>query len=58
MTLVEYEAVRAEPTRFAVVPQHELPEIETAVERHPNYVVVEKREPEAEEVARATDPRA
>jgi hypothetical protein len=58
MTLFEYEAVRAEPTRFVVVPGHEQPEIETVVERHPTYLVVEKRNPDAQEVARETDPRS
>jgi hypothetical protein len=58
MTLVEYEAARAEPTRFVVVPGHEQPEIETVVERHPTYLVVEKREEDAEEIARETDPRS
>jgi hypothetical protein len=58
MTLAEYEAVRAEPTHFAVAPQHEQPEIEVVIERHPTYFVVEKREPDAQEVARETDPRA
>jgi hypothetical protein len=58
MTLVEYEAARTEPTRFVVVPGHEQPEIETVVERHPTYLVVEKRDPDAEEVARETDPRS
>ena len=57
-TLAEYQAIRAEPTRFLVVPGHELPEIESVVERRPAYFVVEKREEEAEEVARETDPRA
>lgn len=56
-TLIEYEAIRAKPTRFAVVPGHELPEIESVVERHPAYFIVEKREGEAEQVARETDPR-
>jgi hypothetical protein len=45
-------------TRFAVVPGHELPEIETVVERHPAYLVVEKRQADAEEVALETDPRS
>jgi hypothetical protein len=58
MTLTEYEAVRAEPTRFAVAPGHEQPEIETVVKRHPTYFVVEKREDDAQEVARETDPRS
>jgi hypothetical protein len=57
MTMVEYEAIRAESTHFAVVPEHEQPEIESVIERHPTYFVVEKREQEAQEVARETDPR-
>ena len=32
-------------------------EIERVVERHPSYLVVEKEDPEAEQVARETDPR-
>ena len=58
MTLVEYEGVRALPTHFAVSPGHELPEVERVVERYPNYVVVEKQDDDAEQVARETDPRA
>jgi hypothetical protein len=57
LTLAEYEAIRAEPTRFAVVPGHERLEIERVVERHAAYLVVEKREEDAAEVARETDPR-
>jgi uncharacterized protein (UPF0261 family) len=57
LTLVEYEAVRAVPTHFAVVPGHELPQIERVVKRTSNHLVVEKQEEDAEEVARETDPR-
>jgi hypothetical protein len=57
LTLADYEAIRAEPTRFAVVPGHELPEVERVVGRHPAYFVVEKSEEEAQEIARETDPR-
>jgi hypothetical protein len=57
MTIVEYEAIRAHSTHFGVVP-HEQPEIESVIERHPSYFVVEKREQDAQEVARDTDPRA
>ena len=57
MTIAEYEAIRAEPTHFGVVPEHELPEVETVVRRFPTYFVVEKREQDAQEVARDTDPR-
>ena len=58
MTMVEYEAIRAESTHFAVVPEHEQPEIEVVIERHPTYFVVEKSQEDAQEVARETDPRA
>ena len=58
MTMVEYEAIRAKATHFAVVPEHEQPEIEIVIERHPTYFVVEKREKDAQEVARETDPRS
>jgi hypothetical protein len=57
MTVVEYEAIRADSTRFAVAPDHEQPEIETVVERHSTYWVVEKRDEDAREVASETDPR-
>ena len=57
LTIAEYEAIRAHSTYFGVVPQHEQPEIESVIERHPSYFVVEKRQEDAEEVARETDPR-
>ncbi len=53
----EYERIRANPRRFILAPDHEMPEAEVVVERHPNYVVVEKRE-DAGVVAEATDPRS
>jgi hypothetical protein len=58
MTVAEYEAIRAESTRFAVAPGHEDPEIESIIERRLTYLVVEKRDEDAQEVARETDPRA
>ena len=58
MTLVEYEAIRAEPTHFIVSPGHEVPELERIAEEHPTYLVVQKQDPEAEEVALETDPRS
>jgi hypothetical protein len=57
LTIVEYEALRAEPTRFAVVPGHEVSDIERVVDRRPEYLVVEKSDDDAEEVARESDPR-
>ena len=38
-----YRAVREHPLRFFVMPGHELPDVETVVERHdPAYRVIEK----------------
>lgn len=42
LTVAEYEAVRTEPTRFALKPGHELLEVESVVEEHDGYLVVEK----------------
>ncbi len=44
LTLREYEAVREHGRRFVLVPGHELPEVETVVERGEGYLVVEKRD--------------
>jgi hypothetical protein len=57
MTAREYESVRANPRRFLVAVGHDLPEIETVVEEHGSYVVVEKRD-EAGRKAQETDPRS
>jgi predicted ThiF/HesA family dinucleotide-utilizing enzyme len=57
LTRAEYEAVRANPRRFAVLSGHEMEEVEKVVERHDRYLVVEKAgDPEAE-VVEHTDPR-
>ena len=53
----EYEALRANPRRFAIVAGHEIPEAEEIVAVMERYVVVEKGgEPEAE-IVEHTDPR-
>lgn len=38
----EYRAVRLNVLRFAVVPGHEIPDLESVVERHERYLVIEK----------------
>ena len=54
MVPVEYEALRANPLRFVVVPGHELgPRVERVVERHEGYVVVEKTGDAAEPAVEA-----
>jgi hypothetical protein len=45
LSLDEYQRVHSDERRFFVVPGHEVTEIETVVERHANYLVVEKHVP-------------
>jgi hypothetical protein len=47
MTVAEYEHVRADNDRFALVPGHQTPEMEAVVESNERFVVVDKL-PEAE----------
>jgi hypothetical protein len=42
MSLAEYEALRAEPNRFAVIAGHEASDVERVVSRTERYIVVEK----------------
>jgi hypothetical protein len=44
MTLTEYEIVRSQRDRFAVVPGHETAEIEHVVEENDRYLIVDKRD--------------
>jgi hypothetical protein len=44
LTGPEYEAVRADPSRFIVAHGHEFPEAEDVVEEHESYVVVHKHD--------------
>jgi hypothetical protein len=43
LSIEEYARVRSHPRRFIVIPGHEEPAVETTVELHPGYRVVEKR---------------
>jgi hypothetical protein len=58
MTHADYEAIRANPTRFLVAAgdEHVLPGIEDVVERNEHYWVVEKLG-EAAKLATSVDPR-
>jgi hypothetical protein len=56
LTLVEYEQVRSDPTHFAVLPGHEMPEAEVVLEQNGRFVVVEKEV--REDLLERTDPRA
>jgi hypothetical protein len=57
LTPAEYEQVRSDPCRFAIVNGHEIEEVESVVERHDRYAVVRKLEGSGA-VAKETDPRA
>ena len=53
----EYETIRANPRRFAVVPGHVVGAVEVVVHEADEYIVVEKVAAAAE-MAEALDPRA
>ena len=55
MTPAEYERVRTQDDRFALIPGHETPALERIVERTERYVIVDKVD--AAEPLIADDPR-
>jgi hypothetical protein len=57
LTRAEYEAIRANPRRFAILDGHEILEAEEIVERHDRYLVVEKTGDPVAEIVEHTDPR-
>jgi predicted ThiF/HesA family dinucleotide-utilizing enzyme len=57
LTRGEYEAVRGNPRRFAILDGHEISEAEKIVERHDRYLVVEKAGDPVAEIVEHTDPR-
>ena len=56
-TIAVYEAVRAHPRRFLVIPEHWLPEIETIATKAEGWWVIEKHG-EAGEFVEHLDPRS
>jgi hypothetical protein len=57
LTRREYENIRENPRRFAILEGHEILEAEEIVDRNDRYLVVEKSgDPEAE-IVEHTDPR-
>ena len=44
MTLAEYERVRSQTDRFAVLPGHQTPEIERVVQQSDRFLIVDKRD--------------
>ena len=58
LSLVEYEEVRDDPTHFAVLPGHVVPEVEVVIARNDRFAVVRKNEPRAARIAVREDPRS
>ena len=52
----DYERVRKDSDHFFVVPGHEVVDIETVIESHDDWALIEKA-PEVREIVEATDPR-
>ena len=58
ITTAEYEQIRSDARRFAVMRDHVLPDIERVVDQTDRFVVVAKMEGTPAEVATETDPRS
>ncbi len=58
ITVADYEAVRTDSTHFAVLPGHEIPDVEDVVARNDAFLVVQKKAGEAAALATELDPRS
>jgi hypothetical protein len=56
MTVPQYERVRSDSLRFAVVPGHEIEDVEDVVERYERYFIIRKH-PQTRDIVEGTDPR-
>jgi hypothetical protein len=56
--LAEYEQVRRVSTRFVVVPNHVVPDLERVVTQTDRFAVVEKVAPQAVRIVEQEDPRS
>ena len=52
-----YEALRARPADFVIVPGHEIRDVEEVIARDEEYAIVRKKEGIPRRVAEVTDPR-
>ena len=57
ISVAEYEQTRSDPRRFVVVKEHVIPDVEDVVDDLGRFVVVQKREGTAADVAESLDPR-
>ncbi len=53
----EYEALRADPVLFGILPGHEISEVEVVVAENERFLTVRKLV-EEQQIARETDPRS
>jgi hypothetical protein len=58
ITNAAYTALRGESHQFALVPGHEIPDVEQVIADEGGYYVVRKTAPEARELAERTDPNS
>ena len=58
ITIPEYEALRSDARRFAVVRTHVIPDVEDIVRDTDRYTVVRKQEGTPAEIAEEEDPRS
>lgn len=58
ITMQEYEQVRSDPRRFAVVKEHVIADVEDVVDETDRFLVVMKREGTSADVAEDLDPRS
>jgi len=52
LTLAEYQELRSDPLHFAVLPGHEIPQVEDVVDKRRYWLVVRKHQGEAAAIAR------
>ena len=52
----EYEHLRSNSRWFALVPGHEVPDVETVIDRHDDWYLIQK-DSEVADIVKETDPR-
>lgn len=57
MASAAYEELRSDAANFAIVPGHEIPDVERVIAKHDEYDVVRKNQGIPRQVAEFTDPR-
>jgi hypothetical protein len=58
LSVKDYERVRADPTKFVILPGHEIPDVEDVIEETDVFHVVRKHPGGPAELARETDTRS